>query len=1357
MKTQLTFNTMQHPLLAGLLLLFAAPLWAQLPTDPDTPQSYPPMVSQGRFLGHIPALRDLEPVVMPPYPSSEKLLRKRNYFFPNSINNPHSLPQGADPLVSKPLQPDNSPELLPLFNFEGLHDPNGATPPDPTGDIGKNHYVQMVNSYGNAWLQVWDKHSGQPVYGPALTSTIWQQVAGVSSIGDPIVQYDAAAERWLIMEMQDFSTNGLLLAISDGPDPTGGWKAYAFQTLGFPDYPKLYVWNNAYFITTNEQLSGNVCSGFALEREALLAGAGTFKIYRFTMPNYLAIQYQPATGADWEAGPPPPPGSPGYIFRLYDDAWDGGTDHIQIWSVFVDWNDVAQSHIDGPQKVFPAPFETRVCWAGLFDCIEQPGPLAPRITALENIIMYRAPYRNFGDHESVVFNHVADVSGQTGDGGDAAVRWYELRKSGPGPWTIYQQGTYAPDLATNRFMGTISIDEAGNLGLGYTACSQQVYPGLRLTGRRAGDPLGTLPIQEYTLVAGAKSHQDERWGDYSSMAVDPEDGRTFWFTGEYQPAGAQWGTRIGSFRIQRDTYDVTPTLLKSPQTSAWLGNAEAVTVEIFGSGLEPATSLSVSLYFENALVVTDHLPGTLASGATLAHTFSQPVAMPVAGKEYAFRVVTHWAKDNFNRNDTLNTVVRKLTAGDASIVGQSDFPGIICGASAPVGLIIRNASGLPMTTVQLRWKINQQAEQSYAWSGYLTPGARDTLPLTIAGVVNGLNTLLAYTVLPNGSADQHTANDTLQVSFHGNLQGTQLTAQVQTDYGIIKWEMRALDGTPLVSGERGPGSSDFTVCTDDNTCYQFILRSQTLAWQGRLRLYDIFGKVLFEATEATYNPVTSALCTPIRYAVDVGPSLLLAPLSSPSLTAAEPVRIAVRNFGLQATNGIQVAYRLNGGLWQSETLPGLLVPGATGQFQFGTTENLSQPGGQFDFELRASVTGDEDQGNDTLQRRVLNRPANDLALESLHTFELCTDGDTTLTQASIVLRNYGLASTHTFKMQYSINGVSQPPQGGYLEIPTDQSETFYFSLQGIVQGQNNLFVDISQVNGLPNDDAPANDTASTGFVISPHGVQYILNMFTDDHPEQNVWQLANDQGQLLRTFGPYPAPYVGYVEYICLPLDSCFRLRLVDSAGDGMQGSASLLTSQQGVWVLTDNDFGSAVEVPFCVTYDCAELHVEAVASPDSAGTPLTDGTILAQATGGAGPYQYALGSGAFQYSPLFTGLAGGVYFLRVLDANFCATQREVFVDQTSAAQEPIPARALLASPNPTKGLVNLYLPARGDERAVTCEVYDSRGKMLQTARLTRWDDALRGVVALDNYPAGLYLLRLRGLNQVFSVRVVRE
>ncbi len=462
---------------------------------------------------------------------------------------------------------------------------------------------------------------------------------------DPIIQYDHAAGRWLMMEMRAFGANELLIAVSNTSDPTGTWKAFVVQTLGFPDYPKLYVWPDAYIITVNEIVGGNVCSGFALERDAMLAGEEDFKVYRFAMPNFNAIFYQPATGADWEGGPPPPPGSPGYIFRVYDDAWDGGTDQIQMWEMSVDWNDQSKSKITGPLNLNPAPFETKVCLGNnnLFDCIEQPNPAAPRITALENIVMYRAPYRNFGTHESIVFNHVADVSGQVGEGGIAQVRWYEVRRKPGGSWSIFQQGTHAPDLLTNRFMGTICTDEAGNIGLGYSVSSTTVNPGLRLGGRRSGDPLGTMPVEEYTLAAGTASHLDQRWGDYSTLAVDPEDGRTFWFTGEYQPAGQSWGTRIGSFRIQRDTYDLSPRTLPL-RSSGGLGDEE-VTVELLNLGISAAEgSASVSLFFDGKLVASDAISTPLAAEETLSHTFSQTVNMSEVGKTYAFMVVTNWAQ-----------------------------------------------------------------------------------------------------------------------------------------------------------------------------------------------------------------------------------------------------------------------------------------------------------------------------------------------------------------------------------------------------------------------------------------------------------------------------------------------------------------------------------------------------------------------------------------------------------------------------------------------------------------------------------------------------------------------------------------
>jgi hypothetical protein len=165
--------------------------------------------------------------------------------------------------------------------------------------------------------------------------------------------------------------------------------------------------------------------------------------------------------------------------------------------------------------------------------------------------MNRLQYRRFADgHESLVANHTVGV----GSGNNqAAVRWYEIRNLSTTP-TIYQQSTYSPS-GDSRWMGSIAMDQSGDIALGYSVSSTTVSPSIRYTGRLAGDPLGTLPQGEATLIAGSGSQTSSfnRWGDYSMMAVDPTDDCTFWYTQEYYAATttASWQTRVGSFGFPR--------------------------------------------------------------------------------------------------------------------------------------------------------------------------------------------------------------------------------------------------------------------------------------------------------------------------------------------------------------------------------------------------------------------------------------------------------------------------------------------------------------------------------------------------------------------------------------------------------------------------------------------------------------------------------------------------------------------------------------------------------------------------------------------------------------------------------------
>jgi hypothetical protein len=166
--------------------------------------------------------------------------------------------------------------------------------------------------------------------------------------------------------------------------------------------------------------------------------------------------------------------------------------------------------------------------------------------------MWRLAYRNLTTHESMLVNNAVDAGA-----GTAGVRWYELRRTPPGSgaWSIFQQGTFAPGNATeNRWMASLAMDNSGNIGMGYsytdTSATTPVQPSLRYTGRLAADPPGTMTLGESTLIAGTGVQTGvNRWGDYAALSIDPVDGCTFWFTGEYMLPGNQWATRIGSFTL----------------------------------------------------------------------------------------------------------------------------------------------------------------------------------------------------------------------------------------------------------------------------------------------------------------------------------------------------------------------------------------------------------------------------------------------------------------------------------------------------------------------------------------------------------------------------------------------------------------------------------------------------------------------------------------------------------------------------------------------------------------------------------------------------------------------------------------
>ncbi|WP_218081999.1 hypothetical protein [Anthocerotibacter panamensis] len=444
----------------------------------------------------------------------------------------------------------------PILNFDGISNVNGVLPPDSNGAVGLNHYFQWVNLS----FAIYNK-SGTRLVGPAAGSSLWSGFGGpcqTSNDGDPVALYDHLADRWMVSQfaLPNFPVGPYYqcIAVSTTGDPTGTYYRYAFTVSNnkLNDYPKLGIWPDGYYMTANQFRNGVSFAGagvWSFEREKMLQGLPAQLVYfdlERVNPNFGGI-----LPADLD-GPAPPVGTPNYFAEVDDAAFGFPMDQLALWEFRVDWTDPTRSTFglagQPNQLLTPATglaaFDANLC-NGNRNCIPQAGTTR-RLDAIADRLLYRLQYRNFGTHQAMVLNHTVDATGTD----LAGIRWYELRNTGGG-WSIFQQSTFAPSRL-NRWMGSIAMDGSGNIGLGYSASSSRIFPSIGYTGRLSTDPLGTLQAENILIRGGgAQTSSSSRWGDYSTLTVDPSDNCTFWYTTEYyaQTSAAGWRTRIGTFRF----------------------------------------------------------------------------------------------------------------------------------------------------------------------------------------------------------------------------------------------------------------------------------------------------------------------------------------------------------------------------------------------------------------------------------------------------------------------------------------------------------------------------------------------------------------------------------------------------------------------------------------------------------------------------------------------------------------------------------------------------------------------------------------------------------------------------------------
>ena len=527
-------------------------------------------------------------------------------------------------------EPGSHNAIEPKTSFGGVG-ANGFIPPDPNIAVGKNdpvtgvgYIVQLVNSQ----FAVFDK-TGKLVTGPVSLSSLWSSLPGgggcaTNNAGDPVVQYDAAADRWLVTQLGSTSgpTYSECIAVSQNNNPSGAYYLYSYPFDTYlNDYPKFGVWptatNSAYLASYNLFANGQNAAGAKLcayDRTAMLAGA--------TSPVSICKQIsdQGFLPADLDGATPPPDGTPAYFLNFDSQS------SLSLYQLSLDFT-TSTGTLNGPTDIAVTPF-TEACGGGT--CIAQPN--GQKLDSLGDRLMYRLAYRVFSgtggafDHASMVVNHSVLAGSSVG------VRWYELRQTSPGgPLSVFQQGTFAPD-SNYRWMGSAAMDGAGNIAIGYSKSSSSVYPSIAITSRTPAMPLGTMST-ETILQAGVGAQTTyPRWGDYTSLRIDPSDDTTFWYTNEYYTKNSRlfnymWATAISSFTVGASSNPPDFSLSTSSNSlTVRRGSSGSTTVTVGAVNGSSSVNLSVSGLPQrtSASFGTNPVPSTGTSQLTISANRNAP-------------------------------------------------------------------------------------------------------------------------------------------------------------------------------------------------------------------------------------------------------------------------------------------------------------------------------------------------------------------------------------------------------------------------------------------------------------------------------------------------------------------------------------------------------------------------------------------------------------------------------------------------------------------------------------------------------------------------------------------------------------
>ncbi len=703
----------------------------------------------------------------------------------------------TSPTIIQNLQtePGGITALPILQNFQGSNQgQSGYLPPDPTGAVGPDHYVHSVNSI----VKIFDK-TGNLVYGPISLGGF----LGISSNnGDPIVMYDQLADRWFVSEFGNLGGDlGLAVGVSVTNDPTGAYNVYQFDMGSFPDYPHYGLWHDGYYGTANYSNQGETAA-FVMERDVILAGGAEPKVVLFDLPEVVSnpLNVKSAESANL-LGTEIDTNLPGYITYLQDDGWASAItyDHLKVWEIDMDWNNVANSTISDPLEIPTDPFDAGEVFGDGNGAIKQPGT-SQRLSGHGGIVSFAANYRPFEDHNSwlITFNTFIDAN-ETG-----GIRWIELRNDDFSSWEIFQEGTYSIADGHSRLMSTSAMDAEGNIALAYTTASENLKVSLRYTGRFDGDPLGQMTLDETVIFNGnGVRTNNNRYGDYAHMTLDP-DNFTFWSTADYFQSNNYWATRIASFRVFGPFADDVGVSALNEPLNGILTNSETVEISIRNYSLAPVSNIPVELRVDGDLIASENFNGTINPNEAVNYEFSQTVDLSNQGQTYVIEAKTNFSGDGYEPNDNFVKEVKHLLSND---VGVYDLVSPQSGqnlANESITVKLKNYGAASQSGFDVQYILDSGSPVIQSFDG--TIGSEEVISFTF-DVEGDFSEIIAHSlnITTLLSGDQLTDNDEISVVVENLLCLPESNCTV--GHGFDVFEIAGINNDSDCNGE---GYSNFT-------------------------------------------------------------------------------------------------------------------------------------------------------------------------------------------------------------------------------------------------------------------------------------------------------------------------------------------------------------------------------------------------------------------------------------------------------------------------------------------------------------------------------------------------------------------